>query len=205
MQNKIYLYLVDNTLQLYSKKENEIYEHVVSKKIIEDGKIIHRPKFLRELKIALKKNHLIKKFQKNILYFIVPPNFKEVDKEILKMLFEDLMFHEIKIIKEINYYHLRKNTAWINLNREYMFITYLVKTKREVELLKNNTLSFNFLEQLKIFITNHPRIKKIYLFGTNEIIPEISKKLEREENKIILYFEDPKHQVIKEIIRHNSI
>ena len=48
MQNKNYIYLVDNKIKFYSKNNDKYYEHVLPSKIIKNGKIINRPKFLRE-------------------------------------------------------------------------------------------------------------------------------------------------------------
>ena len=59
MQNKNYIYLVENQIQFYNKKEDKYYYYELSKKILENGKIIHRPKFLREFKTFLKKNHIL--------------------------------------------------------------------------------------------------------------------------------------------------
>ncbi len=204
MQNKNYIYLVDNQIQFYNAKENYYNTCLLSKKILEDGKIIHCPKFLREFKIFLKKNQVIKKMQKNILYFISPPNFNETDKEILKKIFEDLPFQEIKIIKEMNAYQLKKNTLWINLNKEYAFLTYLKKHNKEIQVLKNNYLNYNFLNQFSIFLNNNSFIKKVYFFGSNPELIEITKKLEQKTQKIILYFEEPSKYIINQIARHNS-
>lgn len=203
MQNNIYLYLVDNKLQIALQKEKKIKEFSLSKKVIEYGKVIHRPKFTRELGSIFKKNHIIKKFQKNNLYVITPPNFNEVDKEIWIHIFEDLPIQKISCLKEVNYYQLKKNTLWINLNREYAYITYLEKHHNKIELLKDNYLCYNFLEQLKLFLKANPRIKKVYLFGNNSDINNIRKKLENETGKIIFYFESPKNYLLIQVFRHN--
>lgn len=203
MQNKNYIYLVDNKIKFYSKNNDKYYEHVLPSKIIKNGKIINRPKFLREFLKFIKEQKIIKKFSKNILYFIIPPNFEEVDKEILKKVFEDLPFQELKMIKEEKIYHLKKNTLWVNMNQDYTFITYIIKHNRESLFLNNNYLDYNFLEQLKILLSNQSKLKKVYLFGTNPAIIEISKKLETFSNKIVLYFEDHSNYILKEFIRHN--
>lgn len=204
MQNKNYIYLYDNKLQFYSLKYDKFYNFSFSKKVLENGKVINRPKFIREFTLFLKQNHIIKKFQKNILYFIIPPNFHEIDKEILKKIFEDLPFHEIKITKETNHYKVKKNSMWVNLNQNYLFLTSLIKHKKETIVLNNNYLNYNFVNQLTLFLKNNKNIKKVYLFGSNLEIPLISSVLEEETNKIILYFEDYQNYILKEVIRHNN-
>lgn len=203
MQNISYIYLVDNKIQCFCKKEQKYYEYVMPRKILEYGKIIHRPKFAKELQSFLRKNHLIKKFQKNILYFITPPNFYETDKEIIIKVFEELPFQEIKIIKEVETYHLKKNTLWININLDYMFMSYLEKHTKIHQLIINNYLNYNFLEQIKIFLKNNPKIKKVYLFGTNPLIPNMVKELEQKTDKIFLYFENYENYILNKFIRHN--
>lgn len=203
MKNKNYIYLVDNKIEFYSNMKKEFYEYNLSTKIIKYGKIINRPKFLREFQKFLKKNCIIKKFTKNILLFIIPPNFEETDKEILKKVFEDLPFQEIKLIKEEKTYQLKKNSLWVNMNQDYTFLTYKIKNQKESLVLINNYLNYNFLEQLRIHLKNNPKLKKIYLLGTNPHIAEISKYLEEYSNKIVLYFEDSSNYILKACIRHN--
>jgi len=204
MQNKNYIYLVENQIQFYNKKEDKYYYYELSKKILENGKIIHRPKFLREFKTFLKKNHIIRKFQKNILYFIIPPTFNEIDKEIIKKIFDELSFHEIKFLKELNIYKMKKNVLWVNLNDNYMFLNYLLKHNKESIILKNNYLNLNLLDQLIIFLNNNKNIKKIYLFGTNHEIASFSEKIENKIKCIVLYFEESYNYILKQNVKHNK-
>lgn len=205
MQSVNYLYLVDNLIVIYQRKEQRFLEYTLSNKIIEFGKIIHRPKFTREFQIFLKKNHIIKRFQKNILIIITPPNFNEVDKEIWNRIFEDIPFQEIKYTKETNYYELKKNTLWVNVQNSYAYLTYLFKNQKNSITIQNNYLNLSLFEQLKTFLLLHPQLKKVYLFGASSDIVEKSKKLEKNTNKIILYFENSKFYLINTIERHNLI
>lgn len=203
VQNENYLYFIDNGFLFYSRKENKYWTQCLSNKILENGKIIHRPKFLREFQIFLKKRKIIKKFSQNVLCVIVPPNFNEIDKEILKKIFDDLPFQKLRIIKEWNVYNLKKNTLWINLNLDYAYLTYLKKQKKETIILKNNYLSLNFEEQIVLFLKNNANIKKVFFCGTNPEISMLSQRIEKRTKKIILYFEDASKYILKESIRHN--
>ncbi len=203
MQNDNYLYIVDNLIVWYQKKTNQYFQYVLPKKVVEFGKIINRPKFLREFQLFLKKNSILKKFQKNNLYLIIPPNFNEIDKEIWKLIFDSMSFQKMRFIKETSCYTLKKNVLWINLNQDYAFLTYLTKYRKETCLLQNNYLGNNLLEQLYQFLEKNKNIKKLFLLGNMEEIKQISKKIEQKTNKIVMYFESPKYYLLSKIIRHN--
>lgn len=202
MQNQIIIYLTNNKILIYKKKEKEVIECSLSKKILENGKIIHRPKFTREFLYFIKKNHLLKPFRKNKLCVIVPPNFNEVDKEIWNRIFEDTSFQEIKYIKEINLYELKKNVLWINLNDEYAYFIYQKQQQKEFKIIYSNYLGKDYIEQIKDFLKLYKNIKKIYVIGNINQMDQICKKLEKETKKIILYYANPKEYLLK---RHNII
>lgn len=200
MQNESYIYLIDNGFLFYNKRQKKLWNQSLANKIVEEGKILHRPKFLREFLLFLKKNKITKKWLGNVLYFISPPNFNEIDKEILKKTFDDLPFQKLEIIKESNLYQMKKNSAWINLNLDYAFITYLIKQKRETLILKNNYLNQNLENQIIKFLELNLKIKKIFLIGTNPEIPIISKSIEKKTNKVILYYEEPQNYIINRFL-----
>ena len=85
MTNKIYMYLVDDEMKLFLEKENILLNYVLSPKILKNGKVIHYPKFMKEFKNNIKKDRITKYFNKNILIWIVPPNFYQTDKEIIRL------------------------------------------------------------------------------------------------------------------------
>ena len=205
MQNDNYLYIADNKIEFYQKKTEQFFEYILPKKVVEHGKIINYPKFLSEFLLFLKKYQILKKFQKNNLYIIIPPNFNEIDKEIWKIIFDNLSLHKMKFIKETSCYNLKKNVLWLNLNQEYAYLTYLTKHQKETKLLQDNYLGINFIEQLKMFLDMNKNIKKIFLFGNSSEINQYCKKIESQTNKIVLYFENPKYYLLSHIIRHNLI
>ncbi|MCI8394507.1 MAG: hypothetical protein HFH86_03390 [Bacilli bacterium] len=189
MINEIYLYFADNLVQCYHLKSNRFIEIKLSKRIFKEGKIIHRPKFLHEFKVLLKKYKLIKNFQKNKIYLITPPNFEEVDKEIIKIIFEDLPIQELKLIKETSLYKMKKNELWINFNETYAFLTTSHKEKKETIIW--NDIGFNFLEVLKRFLLSYPRIKKIIIIGHGKLLYQKVKEIEKECQKKTFYYEEP--------------
>ena len=115
-----------------------------------------------------------------------------MDKEILRNIFEETSFQEIKLSKETNKYQVKKNTLWINLNQDYAFLIYSSKQKQQIQILKNNYLNKDIQEQIIIFLKENPNFKKIYILGINQKIPEIAKNIEIKTNKIVLYFENAK-------------
>lgn len=202
MTNKIYMYLVDDEIKLFLEKENILLNYVLSPKILKNGKVIHYPKFMKEFKNNIKKDRITKYFNKNILIWIVPPNFYQTDKEIIRLCFDELPFQELKIIKETNLYQWQKNLLWINLNKNYAFLSYTIKTKKEIRTWEEQNL-FSIYEQIDKIIKNNPNIKKIIIIGNNLDIPEITTKLEKKYNKITLYYENYQEFIITTAIKHN--
>ncbi len=196
------MYLVDDEIKLFLEKENILLNYVLSPKILKNGKVIHYPKFMKEFKNNIKKDRIIKYFNKNILIWIVPPNFYQTDKEIIRLCFDELPFQELKIIKETNLYQWQKNLLWINLNKNYAFLSYTIKTKKEIRTWEEQNL-FSIYEQIDKIIKNNPNIKKIIIIGNNLDIPEITTKLEKKYNKITLYYENYQEFIITTAIKHN--
>lgn len=196
------MYLVDDEAKILVEKENAIINCPVSSKVLKKGKIIHCPKFIKELKSFLKEYKVIKRFQKNILMVVTPPDFNQIDKEILRLCFEELPFQELKLIKEINLYQLKKNSLWINLNKDYAFLTNLTKNKKETRIWDTQNL-FSILDQIDKIIECNPNIKKIILIGNNLEIPTLTTKLENKYNKLILYYENFQDYILTEAIQHN--
>lgn len=203
MHTNNYLYLVDDKIMFYNQEKNDFLEYKLLKKTIEKGKIINYPKFLREFKMFLKQNKVIKKFKKNSLTIITPPHFYEIDKEIIKKIFDELPFQEIKMIKEINIFSFKKNILWINLNTNYAILFYQNKNTKDYKILEKNYLNKSLESQINIFLTQNPKIKKIYIYGNNSNIPEISKQIESKSQKVVLYFESSNLYLFNKIIRHN--
>lgn len=196
------MYLVDDEMKLFLEKENILLNYVLSPKILKNGKVIHYPKFMKEFKNNIKKDRITKYFNKNILIWIVPPNFYQTDKEIIRLCFDELPFQELKIIKETNLYQWQKNLLWINLNKNYAFLSYTIKTKKEIRTWEEQNL-FSIYEQIDKIIKNNPNIKKIIIIGNNLDIPEITTKLEKKYNKITLYYENYQEFIITTAIKHN--
>jgi len=197
------MYLADNHIVFYLQKEKSFLKYNLSKKILKNGKIIHRPKFVREFKIFLKKNKIVKKFQNNVLYLITPPNFNEIDKEIIKLVFEDLPFQEMKIIKSINLYQLKKNTLWIDYNQDYAFLTSLRKNKKESIVIEKQEWNHSLETLIAQYLKTYPQLKKVILIGHNPEIPNITTKLIKQLKKIVLYYENYDKYLIEQAIRHN--
>ena len=56
MKNKLIMYLEDDNIHCFVKKENRLITYHLLPKTLKFGKIIHRPKFQKQLKTFLKKN-----------------------------------------------------------------------------------------------------------------------------------------------------
>lgn len=202
MKNKLIMYLEDDNIHCFVKKENRLITYHLLPKTLKFGKIIHRPKFQKQLKNFLKKHKLIKRFRHNIIYFITPPTFEEVDKEIIKLIFDDLPVDEIKFIKEKNLYQLTKNSVWIHLNLNYAYFTYLQKNEK-TSLLWHKKINISLEEFLNLFLRNEPSIKKIVFIGSNHNIPLMASEYERKTGKRVLYFEEYDKYLLKNANWHN--
>lgn len=204
MKNEIIMYLTNNTIHCYIKKEKKYFIWNLSPKILKYGKIVHRPKFQKELAEFFKKEKILKRFHRNIIYFLTPPIFEEVDKEILKLILEDFPINELKFIKENNLYQIRKNIIWINLNNTYAYI--FMKTNHHIiTMLWHNNQGIKLEELVKNQLSIYPKIKKIILIGTNKDLPIISETLAKNTQKRVLYYEDYDKYLIKTFLRHNLI
>ncbi len=202
MKNQIILYLVDDRINSYQQKEKKLLEYQLPKKIIKNGKITHHPKFIKEFNKFLKQNKIIHKFQRNIIWCIIPPNFEQTDVELMRNIFEDFPIDDIKFIKETNLYQLKKRTLWINKNETYAFLTILKKNQFETYLW-DQTYLLNIIEYINKILAMNKSIKRIILIGTDPNIPAYVCQLQKQTNKIVLYYEDHKNYLINKLIRHN--
>ncbi|MCI8574918.1 MAG: hypothetical protein HFI09_00430 [Bacilli bacterium] len=202
MKNKIIIYLADDNIHCFMKKENRFITYNLLPKTIQYGKIIHRPKFQKQLSTFLKKQKIIKRFRRNIIYFITPPTFEEVDKEIIQLIFDELPIDEIKFIKEKNLYQLSKNTLWINIHSNYAYFTYLQKNEK-ITLTWNKKINFSLEEFIKRLLKNEQSIKKIILIGSNKNIPLMAKEYENLFEKRILYYENYDKYLLNQTNWHN--
>lgn len=197
-----FLYLLDNKI-LFFNELNQIYREIIPPKIIKEGKIIHKPKFIKLFQQFLKKNHLIKRFQYSVLYVIMPPNFEEIDKEILKYVFDDLHFQECKTIKETNLISVKKNELWINLNDSYAYLFFGEKKGIEFSLIKDNYLKLSIEEQIKNYLLKEKKIKKIIFYGDNKNIPLLCSTIIKKYNKSCYFFENYDNYLLKILKKHN--
>lgn len=200
------LIINDHGFQFFSEKKQKNFQKILSHKIVKYGKIIHSPKFLREMNQFIKENHLTNKLQMNELIFLTPPNFYEVDKEIIKQIFEDLPFNEIKFIKETNIYSIKKNEIWIHLEESYFYITKCDKLMHiETECLPYNLWKINFESLVQAYLKLNIKVKKIIIFGNNKYIPKMAAKIEKKESIKTFYFENYQTYLIdclKSTIKH---
>lgn len=202
MKNKIIMYLEDDNIHCFMKKDNQMLIYNLLPKTLKFGKIIHRPKFQKQLSTFFKKQKIIKRFRHNIIYFITPPNFEEVDKEIIKLIFDELPIDEIKFIKEQNLYQLSKNSLWIHLNSNYAYFTYLQKNEK-ITLFWNKKINFTLEEFINRLLKNVPSLKKIIFIGSSKNIPDMAEDYEEKMGKRILYYENYDKYLLKVANWHN--
>ena len=199
---RFFLYLLDNKIIFY-EENGPIFIETFPKKIISEGKIIHRPKFVKFFHLFIKKHHFLKPFCNHMLYIIIPSCFEEVDKEILKNTFDDLKFTECHLIKETNLIPIKRNELWIHWNDNYLQMFFMDRKQNlECETLKEGFLRTSLDDQVIQFLKKDNKIRKVFIYGQNKKIPSNCSQIIKKTNKNCYYFEDFDNYLLKLIKKH---
>lgn len=185
-----YLYL-DDYINFYNQKLNEIKIIIPYKKTLIDGRIINRKKFLKKFKMFLETNKLNNKIFGESINVIINSSYSEEDKLIIKEVLEELNYKNINFINEINLLKIDKNTLFINYNYSYFYLYYLNNLGNiEMKLYKNDYINKKLINDIFKIIQKD----KIILCGKNieELINIIKNKYYN-----YFYYEDHNNLYIK--------
>ena len=113
-----YLYL-DDYINLYSKKNNQIIKILPYKDTLKYGRIINKEKFIKKMITVLNDLKLNKNIFNNNITVIINKNISLSDKEIITDSLEALNYKKVKFINELDYLKLNKNKIYLVYNYHY--------------------------------------------------------------------------------------
>ena len=112
------LYL-DDYINLYIDKKKQIYIIKPYKDTLRYGVIINKNKFINKMKKELLNIGLINNIFKNNITIIINNFYKDIDKEIIKEVLEELNFKAISFVQESKILNNCKKNILINCNYSY--------------------------------------------------------------------------------------
>ena len=136
-----YLYL-DDYINLYSKKNNQIMEIIPYKDTLKYGRIINKEKFIKKMITVLNDLKLNKNIFNNNITVIINKNISLSDKEIITDSLEALNYKKVKFINELDYLKLNKNKIYLVYNYHYFYLYYInFLGKTEILMYENNKIN----------------------------------------------------------------
>ena len=124
------LHITDDYLYFKNKKNKEIIKYKLPERTIYGGKISNTKKFIKSFEKLLNANHLNNSLFGDTIKIIVANNYKEADILFLKNIISSFNYRKIVVEKEIKYYKLKENIAYINIFDNYFNVTYLDEYKK---------------------------------------------------------------------------
>ena len=174
------LYL-DDYINYYSKKINNIIKIKPYKKTLINGKIENKKKFINIFDKLLTDYNLKNNLFKESITIIINNNYTEEDKLLLKDLFLELNYKNIIFKSETDYLNIKKNILYINYNYSYFYFLFINNIGNvEVNIYQNNYLN----RLVIIMLVKKINPKYIFLYGKNII--DIKDLLNK--NKIDYYY-----------------
>lgn len=175
------LHITDDCLYLKSKKQKDIIKYKLSKNIVYGGRISNIKKFMKSFEKLLSENHLNNSLFGETIEVVVASNYTPADITFLKNIINSFNYRKIIIEKELKYYKLNNNIAYINVFDDYFNITYLDEYKK-INNIYMETQSFLKTDDILEYLSYILNQKEVYLLGSGELIKEIFSKLEDKFN-----------------------
>ena len=183
MQPKYIFYFHDNKVQFIRKNEIKTYIFPIY------GKIIHIEKFIKELKIFIKKEKIGCLLNPSIRIINSYP-FYNSDKELLIMAFNSLGLNKLEFKNEVEIYPNKNDT-------------YLIKTFECAKGKKSLRYPFNLFKDKKQLLSITAPIKEnsYLLFGTNKDIPEFVDILKNKNYDNVHYYNNYQTYIIEKSLK----
>lgn len=160
-------YLTDETIYFKNVKTNKIIKQKINKNIIINGKVANIDKFMNVFDKILKDNNINNNIFGDTIKIIVNPTYTNSDNYLIKNLLEKFNFRKVFIENEIKNYKLNKENCYLNINNEYILMSYINEYQKiENYIIPNNF--FNDEKSLFDYIKQKIKNKVIYLIGTGE-------------------------------------
>ena len=187
MKTNNIVYLTDEYIYLKNKKKKDIIRYKISDGIISGGKISNIKNFIKTYEKLLNEFHLNNSLFGDEIKIIVLPSYLPSEINMLKNIFMVFNYRKIIIEKELKYFKLSNNNAYINVYNNYISISYLDEFKKinnlyfEPRLFKNEQ---DLIKYLKYILNS----KEIYLLGNGNLLNTIFSDLENKTGiKTYLY------------------
>lgn len=187
MKTNNIVYLTDEYIYLKNKKKKDIIRYKISDGIISGGKISNIKNFIKTYEKLLNEFHLNNSLFGDAIKIIVLPSYLPSEINMLKNIFMVFNYRKIIIEKELKYFKLSNNNAYINVYNNYISISYLDEFKKinnlyfESKLFKNEQ---DLIKYLKYILNS----KEIYLLGNGNLLNTIFSDLENKTGlKTYLY------------------
>lgn len=175
------LHITDDCLYLKSKKQKDIIKYKLSKNVVYGGRISNVKKFMKSFEKLLSENHLNNSLFGETIKVVVGSNYTPADITFLKNIINSFNYRKIIIEKELKYYKLNNNIAYINVFDDYFNITYLDEYKK-INNIYMETQGFLKTDDILEYLSYILNQKEVYLLGSGELIKEIFSKLEDKFN-----------------------
>ena len=195
MQPKYIFYFHDNKLQFVRKKEIKTYSF--SYEALKYGKIIHIEKFIKELKVFIKKEKINSLFSP-IIRVICGIPFYNVDQELLLMAFNAVGINKVEFKLESEYYP-KKMSVFLNV-----LDTYLIKSFYQKNSIKTLVYPFNLFKDKKelLSICCGDKECSYLLFGTNDKLIEFVEILKENDYGNVHYYNNYKTYLIENAMKN---
>ena len=187
MKTNNIVYLTDEYIYLKNKKKKDIIRYNINDGIISGGKISNIKNFIKTYEKLLNEFHLNNSLFGDAIKIIVLPSYLPSEINMLKNIFMVFNYRKIIIEKELKYFKLSNNNAYINVYNNYISISYLDEFKKinnlyfEPKLFKNEQ---DLIQYLKYILNS----KEIYLLGNGNLLNTIFSDLENKTGlKTYLY------------------
>lgn len=190
------LYLTDNNI--FYKKNNKIYEMNLEKGIIYNNKICNINKFIKIFETFLNSNNLNNSLFGSNLKIITEMNYNDTDITLLKELFTKFNYKRIVIDKIVKCFKLTKDNAYLNINDNYISMTYLDEFKK-IENIGIETKCFRNITDLMKYIDYITLDKELYLLGSGNILESIFSSFENKFKKKTYIFNNAKTYIISKL------